>query len=192
MHDIEPFFKWRDEYTAEEDPKSPFYGRTYSEFEYSNLVYNYYIHPQWDEFGSATLYGKLLYVDYEVGYAMIELIGEWNDCLHNDIMIFKDAVINPLIHHGVSKFLLFCDNVLNFHGGDDCYYEEWFEDIRDDDGWIMMINTFDHVAQDLKRSRLQHYVNFGSRYNFQWRNRKPEVAFEQVRDLYMGRIKELW
>lgn len=192
MHDIEPFFRWRDEYTAEDDPKSPFYGRTYSEFEFTNLVYNYYIHPQWDEFGSSTLYAKLLFVDYDFGYAMIELIGEWNDCLHNDVMTLKDGLVNQLIHHGISKFILFCDNVLNFHGSDDCYYEEWFEEIREDDGWIIMINTFDHVAQDLKRTRLQHYVNFGEKYNFQWRNRKPELVFDQVKDLYLGRIKELW
>jgi len=55
-----------------------------------------------------------------------------------------------------------------------------------------MVNTFDHVAQDLKRTRLQHYINFGKKYNFQWRNRKPELVFDQIKDLYLGRVKELW
>jgi len=73
-------------YTAEEDEKSPFFGRTYSEFEYSQSVYNYYIHPQWDEFGSKTLYLKVLYADYAENFAIIELIGEWNDAVENDIM----------------------------------------------------------------------------------------------------------
>ena len=59
MHEIEPFYNWRHIYIAEEDPKSPFYKRTYSEFEYSQTVYNYYIHPQWDDFGSKTLYIKI-------------------------------------------------------------------------------------------------------------------------------------
>lgn len=41
MHDIEPFYNWRHLYTADEDPRSPFYGREYSEFEFSQTVYNY-------------------------------------------------------------------------------------------------------------------------------------------------------
>ena len=62
MHNIEPFFNWRHLYSAEEDPKSPFYGRTYSEFEFTQVIYNYYIHPQWDDFGSRTLYLKILFI----------------------------------------------------------------------------------------------------------------------------------
>ena len=49
MQDIEPYYNWRHLYVAEEDESSPFFGRTYSEFEYSMTLYNYYIHPQWDE-----------------------------------------------------------------------------------------------------------------------------------------------
>lgn len=48
MHDIEPWWGWRDEYVAEKDSRSPFYGRTYDEFTFTNKVYNYFIHPQWD------------------------------------------------------------------------------------------------------------------------------------------------
>ena len=86
MQDIEPYYRWRDLYIADEDELSPFYGREYSEFEYTNTIYNYYIHPQWDDFGSSTLYLKVLFVDYEIGYAIIEMIGEWNDAINNDIM----------------------------------------------------------------------------------------------------------
>jgi len=59
MHNLEPFYNWRHIYVSEEDPLSPFYGRSYSEFEFSHTVYNYYIHPQWDDFGSRTLYLKI-------------------------------------------------------------------------------------------------------------------------------------
>ena len=89
MHDIEPFHRWREYYVASEDERSPFYGRNYSEFHFSQKIYNYFIHPQWDHFGSATLYVKILYVDYERSYAIIELIGEWNDAIGNDIMFLK-------------------------------------------------------------------------------------------------------
>ncbi len=85
MHEIEPYFNWRHLYIADEDVKSPFYGRTYSEFEFTQTVYNFYIHPQWDDFGSSTLYIKILFADYETGFAIIEMIGEWNDAIENDI-----------------------------------------------------------------------------------------------------------
>jgi hypothetical protein len=31
MHDIEPFYLWQPLYQSNEDKRSPFYGRTYSE-----------------------------------------------------------------------------------------------------------------------------------------------------------------
>ena len=52
MHEIEPYYKWRDDYVASEDEYSPFYATQYSEFEYDKQVYNYLLHPQWDSFGS--------------------------------------------------------------------------------------------------------------------------------------------
>ena len=127
MHDIEPFFKWRDHYKASEDDLSPFYGRQHSEFTFSNKIYNYFIHPQWDEFGSSTLYTKLLFANYDEGYAILELIGEWNDTIHNDIMYIKQNIADLLLENGITKFIFACDNVLNFHGSDDDYYQEWYQ-----------------------------------------------------------------
>ncbi|MFM7709736.1 MAG: hypothetical protein ACKO5C_02360, partial [Ferruginibacter sp.] len=79
MHDIEPYYNWRHLYLSEEDPQSPFYQQEHSEFEFSQTIYNFYIHPQWDNFGSRTLFCKIIFVDYDDGYAIMELIGEWND-----------------------------------------------------------------------------------------------------------------
>lgn len=92
MHDIEPFYNWIKLYSSQSDERSPFYGREYSEFEFSQTIYNYYIHPQWDFFGSNTLYIKIIFIDYEEGYAIIEMIGEWNDAINNDIMWLKREV----------------------------------------------------------------------------------------------------
>jgi len=92
MHDIEPFYNWRHLYEAEEDPRSPFYGKEYSEMYFTDTIYNYVIHPQWDFIGSPTLYIKILFVDYEQGTAVIELLGEWNDAVHNDIMFLKREI----------------------------------------------------------------------------------------------------
>jgi hypothetical protein len=134
MHLVEPHFGWRGYYSAEEDTQSPFYGRIYSEFEFTNKIYNYVIHPQWDEIGSETLFIKILFTDYQDGYSIIELIGEWNDAIENDIMTLKRDIIELLIHEGINKFILIGENVLNFHSSDDSYYEEWIDDIED--GWV--------------------------------------------------------
>src|SRR4051812_29302395 len=154
MHEIEPFFNWRDHYTAEEDERSPFYGREHSEFEFSNTVYNYYIHPQWDEFGSRTLYIKELYADYELSYVILEMLGEWNDAVENDIMQLKREVIDPMIESGISKFILITENVLNFHSSDAEYYEEWYDDIKDEGGWIVAVNMPEQTQYDFLHSHI--------------------------------------
>ena len=128
MHLIEPYYNWRNHYVASNDPRSPFFERTYNEMSYHIKLYDHFIHPQWDTFGSNTLYLKILFVEYEDGYAILELMGEWNDCLHNDIMLLKRDIIESLQEEGISKFILIGENVLNFHYSDDSYYEEWFDE----------------------------------------------------------------
>jgi len=123
MHLVEPYYHWRSLYIASEDDASPFYGRDYSEFEFGNRIYNFYIHPQWDFIGSPTLYLKILYADYDMGFCIIEMIGEWNDTIENDIMILKRDIVDQLVGMGLDKFLIIGENILNFHGSDDCYYE---------------------------------------------------------------------
>ncbi len=178
MHEIEPFFNWRHLYTAEEDEQSPFYGKEYSEFEYSNTVYNYYIHPQWDEFGSRTLYLKLLFADYELNYIIIEMIGEWNDAVENDIMQLKRNVIDHLIAKGIYKFILVTENVLNFHSSDIDYYEEWYEDIKEQGGWIVCLNTPKQTEHEMKRNKLNHFIHFMDNEN--WRTYQPSHLFQLI------------
>ena len=178
MQNIEPFYNWRHLYIAEEDKRSPFYGRNYSEFEFSNTVYNYYIHPQWDEFGSKTLYMKLLFVDYEQNYAIIELIGEWNDAIENDIMTMRRDVTDQLYSKGINKFILIAENVLNFHSSDDSYYEEWNEQVADEGGWVVVINMPEQSQHDFKRTRLTNYVPLIDVP--QWRTMKPDVLSQYV------------
>ncbi len=190
MHDIEPFYQWRDKYVASEDERSPFFGRVYDEFRFTKKVYNYFIHPQWDEFGSSTLYTKIIYADYEEGDAILEMIGEWNDCLSNDVMFLKREVADPLMEYGIHKFILICENVLNFHGSDDCYYEEWYDDVREEEGWICMINTLDHVSEEMKNTQLQYQVNFGEEFNgINWRPVKPKIFVKAIDALVNGELK---
>jgi hypothetical protein len=192
MHDIEPYFGWREKYTAEEDKQSPFYLRKYSEFSFSNKIYNYFIHPQWDEFGSDTLYIKILFVDYEENYAILEFIGEWNDCITNDIMLLKRNIIDALMKRGINRFAIILENVLNFHGDDDSYYEEWYEDVSDEQGWICGINMLDHVLHEMVATGIQYYMNIGGSYNdISWRRKEPILLIQQIEAIMQSSIKQL-
>jgi hypothetical protein len=187
MHDIEPYYNWRHLYIASEDRQSPFYGREYSEFEFTHAIYNYVIHPQWDEIGSSTLYIKILYVNYDAGFTIIEMIGEWNDILHNDIMYLKRNIADVLIAEGITKFILIGENIFNFHVGDDDYYQEWFEDIEE--GWIVALNFRQHVIRDFKDGNLDYYIAFGGKFdNFNWRGFEPNQLFKVIDALIMKRL----
>ncbi len=187
MHTLEPHYSWRGLYAAEEDDRSPFYGREYSEFEFTHSIYNYAIHPQWDFIGSPTLYIKILFVDYENGFCVIELIGEWNDCITNDIMFLKRDVIDILISNGITKFILAGDNILNFHYSDDCYYQEWFEDIEN--GWIAGLNFRSHVQKEFEKCNIDYYIAFGGELSdINWTTYSPIQLFEKIDSLIMKRL----
>lgn len=187
MQDIEPYYNWRHLYTAEEDRQSPFYLRTYSEFEFSQTLYNYYIHPQWDNFGSRTLYMKILFVDYELQFAILELMGEWNDAIENDIMTLRRDVTDILFKTGITKFILIGENVLNFHSSDDSYYEEWREQLEDDNGWVVILNMPEQSKYDFKKARLTNYIHLMEME--QWRTLKPELIFNAIDNELMKRLE---
>jgi len=186
MHDIEPFYNWRHLYVSEDDERSPFFGRVYSEFEYSQTIYNYYIHPQWDEFGSRTLYLKVLLADYDERYVVIELIGEWNDAIENDIMNLKREVADKFLINGISKFILIAENVLNFHSGDKDYYEEWYEETHDQNGWVACLNMPEQTQYDFKRAKLDRYIDLIELDN--WRTYKPFHLFKKIDQQLVNRI----
>jgi hypothetical protein len=186
MHDIEPFYNWRHIYISEEDERSPFYGRVYSEFQFVNLVYNYYIHPQWDEFGSRTLYMKVLMADYDEHYVIIEMIGEWNDAIENDIMSLKRDVVDIFFAMGITKFILIAENVLNFHSGDKDYYEEWFEEVTDENGWMVVLNMPEQTQHDFQKAKLGRYIELLDIPD--WRIYKPYHLFKKIDNDQMARL----
>ncbi len=195
MVDIEPFSLWREShYISEEDDHSPFFGKAYNDFTTENTVYNYYLHPRWDFFGSETLYVKILYADYDNGTAILEFIGEWNDAIGNDIMHLKRNVIEKLLDEGISKYVLIVENVLNFHTSDDEYYAEWAEENQDsfNGGWIAMINAYDHVVNELHDLRLDNYVSFGHDFNgVNWRQLPPNLVIQSVERLMKSGVRRI-
>ena len=188
MHLVEPYYNWRNLYVASEDDASPFYGREYSEFEFHNRIYNFLIHPQWDSIGSPTLFIKILYVDYESHYSIIELIGEWNDTIENDIMTLKRDVIDEMIAMGINQYMLIGENVLNFHSSDDCYYEEWIDDIED--GWVALINIHEHVKSEFQAVGVdQYFVMGGEMDQLDWSTYSPDQLYQKVKGIVERRLE---
>jgi hypothetical protein len=186
MHELQPFENWRHIYEAEHDERSPFYGRQYNEFAFTQTVYNYYIHPQWDSFESENLYLKILMADYEEGYAVLEMIGEWNDAIDNDIMHLRREVTDKLSHHHIYKFILIAENVLNFHSSDDSYYEDWFDTVTDEHGWLTMLNMPEQSQYDFKKAKLHRYIELMQLPN--WRTYKPFHLYRLINEQIEKRL----
>ena len=179
MHNIEPFDRWTLYYEASEDERSPFFGREYSEFEFTNTIYNHLIHPQCDHFGSPTLFTKILYVNYDQQFAVIELLGEWNDAINNDIMYLKRNLLEELMAEGINRFAVIGENVLIFHSSDDCYYEEWYEEVGD--GWITLVNFRDHVIADMQEADLNRYLIIDDDLReLNWRSFNPSTICQYL------------
>ena len=187
MHEIEPYYNWLKYYDPADDERSPFHGKQYNHDVYSETIYGYYIDPAWDSIGSETLYVKILYADYLQGFAVIEFIGEWNDTLHNDIMILKRNLLEIMINEGINKFILIGENIFNFHGSDDSYYEEWFEEVED--GWIAAVSFPDFVLEEFKKYHIDSYINMGGTLQIpQWRTLQPLNFFDLVDSLVQRRL----
>jgi hypothetical protein len=187
MHEIEPYYNWLTYYDPAEDEKSPFFGKQYNFDTYSETIYGYYIDPAWDFIGSETLYLKILYADYDNGFCVIEFLGEWNDTLNNDIMYLKRNVIDKMIQQGVNKFILIGENILNFHGSDDSYYEEWFEDVED--GWIAGVGFPDFIIEEFRRYGIDSYINLGGTLQInKWRTLNPANFYVVVVKLIQRRL----
>lgn len=187
MHQIEPFSNWLKYYDSSLDEESPFYGKEYNYDLYTETVYGYYIDPAWDSIGSETLYLKTLYADYDEGFVILEFIGEWNDTLHNDIMTLKRDFLEMLLYKGINKFILIGENIFNFHGSDDLYYEEWFEEVED--GWIAAVSFPEFIQEEFKKYKIDCYVNMGGTLQIaHWRTLHPLKFYELVKQLIQRRL----
>ena len=127
------------------------------------------------------LFVDTLFVDYEKTFAIIELFGEWNDCVENDVMYLKRNIVDKMLKKGIHKYILICDNLLVYHAGDEDYYEEWIEDINEERGWICLLNTNDPVYSELKTYRRSNYLSFGGELKeVNWRLYKPGPLFKLI------------
>jgi hypothetical protein len=188
MHLILPYENWLKYYDSSFDERSPFYGKEYNFDLYTETIYGYFIDPGWDSFGSATLYLKILYADYEEGVVVLEFIGEWNDAIENDIMTLKRNFLEVLSAEGINKFILIGENIFNFHGSDDSYYEEWFDDVGGE-GWIAAVSFPEFIREEFKKYGIDQYINMGGTLEIeQWRTLHPLRFYELVKGLIQRRL----
>jgi MFS superfamily sulfate permease-like transporter len=121
-----------------------------------------------------------------MGYAIIEMIGEWNDAIENDIMTFKRDIIDIMIKQGINKYILVAENVLNFHSSDDCYYEEWMEDIEEEGGWVAIIGLPEQSRYDFTRANIDRYIQLIDLP--EWRPFTPGNLFTKVDNILLRRL----
>jgi hypothetical protein len=120
----------------------------------------------------------VIMADYEERYAIIELLGEWNDAIENDIMSLKRDVIDKFQAEGIYKFIFIAENVLNFHSGDRDYYEEWYEEMIENNGWTVLINMPVQTQYDFRKAKLNRYLELVELSN--WRTFKPFHLFKKI------------
>jgi hypothetical protein len=93
-----------------------------------------------------------------------------------------------MLAQGLDKFILIGENILNFHGGDDDYYQEWFEEL--DNGWIAMVNFRPYVTSEMTKFHLDYYLNYGGELDdiSGWRTLTPMVFCQHVQTLLSRRL----
>ena len=76
---------------------------------------------------------------------------------------------------------------MNFHASDDCYYQEWFEEVED--GWIAFLNFRKHVLDEFQHANIDYYILSGGKLNdVAWRTSSPNELFEKIEHFVQKRI----
>ena len=101
-------------------------------------------------------------------------------------MELKREVIDKLMTEGICKFILIPENVLNFHSSDKEYYQEWFDEVSEENGWIVALNMPEATQYDFRKKKLNYYIEL---MEFpEWRVYKPYHLFKKIDDELMKRL----
>ena len=188
LRDIEPFYGWLPLYDPKQDERSPFYEIEHNLFYFDRSINHIPAHPLWEDFGSESLLLKILFVNYEEGYAVIELFGEWNDLYDNDFKLLAENVLTFLIDHGINRYMLICENVFNTYLEADDYYAAIQEELED--GWICLLRARPRVKEEMEAYGMSSYVFWSEKLDaLPWRTLKPPqllAAVEQLMSRLLG------
>lgn len=188
LRDIEPFYGWLGIYNHEIDERSPYHGIEHNQFYYDRSINTIPAHPLWDEIGSESLLIKILFADYEQGFAIIELFGEWNDLFENDFKLLAENCFTYLIDHGIQKFILVCENVFHIYLDTDDYYQALAEELED--GWICTLRLRDEIQEEIEQYGISGYFYWSPLLDeLPWRRLKPYQIYQLVENR-MGKVLE--
>ena len=177
--DIEPYFGWLNLYHHEQDPNSPFHEVEHNQFYFDRSINNIPAHPLWDHFGSESLLLKILFIDYEKGFAIIELFGEWNDLFLNDFKLLAENCLTYLIDAQVHKFILICENVFHMYLEGDDYYQALAEELEE--GWLCALRLREEAKEEMEAYGIAPYFYWNAQLDeFAWRTLKPHQLFQLV------------
>jgi hypothetical protein len=91
------------------------------------------------------------------------------------------------MQQGIHKFIFVAENVLNFHSGDRDYYEEWYEELSDEEGWAILLNMPEQTQYDFRGAKLHRYLELMEIDN--WRTYKPFHLFRKLDQQMMNRLE---
>ncbi|MCB9233679.1 MAG: hypothetical protein H6581_18625 [Bacteroidia bacterium] len=148
-------------------------------FDYDRSIYNYLAHPQWDEINSENLLVKILFADYERQYAVLELLGDWNDLYQNDFKLLAENCLTYLVDEGINQIILIVENVFNTYLGEDDYYEAMQDELGD--GWICLLRPREQMKMEIEQYGIDRYLFWSPALDeIRWRKLKPLQLFEIV------------
>jgi GMP synthase-like glutamine amidotransferase len=81
------------------------------------------------------------------------------------------------------------ENVFNFHGNDTDYYEEWFDEVEEQNGWIAMLNVRKHVKEEINDHNLDYYFLMGGELEaVDWRTSTPRQFIKRIEQYVKKRL----
>jgi len=102
-------------------------------------------------------------------------------------MELKREVADVFMQSGIYKFILIAENVLNFHSSDKEYYEEWYEEVTEENGWVVILNMPEQTQYDFKRAKLNRFLELMEIDN--WRTYKPFHLFKKIDEIESKRLE---
>ncbi|MEL6255990.1 MAG: hypothetical protein AAFR87_28555 [Bacteroidota bacterium] len=182
LRDIEPFYGWLELYNHEKDQNSPFHAIEHNLFYFDRSVNSIPAHPLWDDIGSESLLVKILFANYQEGYAIIELFGEWNDLFDNDYRLLAENCLSYLIDNGINKFILICENVFHIYLEEDDYYRAVEDELED--GWIFALRLRKELKEEMRAYGISQYLYWSDKTDaLNWRTLKPNQLYEAIYSL---------
>lgn len=182
LSDVEPHYGWLGYYDPELDTCSPF-AHDPDDSDARPQLYTFEANPRWDGIGSESLLVKILFVNYapapEGGFAIIELLGEWNDLYENDWRLLCDNCLDWLVAQGIDRFILICENVFHAYLEADDYYADFAERIPE--GWVCLLRARPEVLAEFERYGISPYFYWNSQFDdLRWRKLKPWQLYALV------------